>query len=152
MPSHGKQAYRPRVETLEARELLANYTVVNTDYSGAGSLRQAITDANANAGLDTIAFNIPGPGLHSISTYNLPYITDAVMVDGTSQPGYSGMPLIELDGVFAGFDGAALWIRAMGRLSKGLSLTAPRTLGAFVSTVPTTRYEPTLLVPTGLAR
>ena len=38
--------------------LLATYTVTNTDDSGAGSLRQAILDANGNAGADTIDFNI----------------------------------------------------------------------------------------------
>jgi hypothetical protein len=34
-------------------------TVTNTGDSGAGSLRQAIADANAAAGADTICFNIP---------------------------------------------------------------------------------------------
>src|SRR5258706_11084212 len=38
----------------------ATYTVVNTNDSGAGSLRQAITDANANAGADTINFDTAG--------------------------------------------------------------------------------------------
>ena len=40
------------------------FTVTNTNDSGAGSLRQAITDANAGgAGPHTIAFNIPGSGV-----------------------------------------------------------------------------------------
>ena len=37
------------------------YTVTSTADSGAGTLRQAILDANANPGADTIAFNITGP-------------------------------------------------------------------------------------------
>ncbi len=37
----------------------ATFTVTNTLDSGAGSLRKAISDANASAGADTIAFNIP---------------------------------------------------------------------------------------------
>ncbi len=37
----------------------AVFTVTNTNNSGAGSLRQAILDANAFAGADTIVFNIP---------------------------------------------------------------------------------------------
>jgi hypothetical protein len=41
----------------------ATYTVLNTNDSGAGSLRQAITAANLDAISDTIAFNIPGSGL-----------------------------------------------------------------------------------------
>ena len=41
--------------------------VTNTNDSGPGSLRQAITDANATADpRDTITFNIPGAGLHTI--------------------------------------------------------------------------------------
>ena len=40
------------------------YTVTNTNDSGAGSLRQAIMDANTNVGADTIAFNIPGSDPH----------------------------------------------------------------------------------------
>jgi len=35
------------------------FTVINTTDSGAGSLRQAILDANAHAGADTISFAIP---------------------------------------------------------------------------------------------
>jgi len=38
------------------------FTVTNTNDSGAGSLRQAILDANAAAGADTIAFNVSGTG------------------------------------------------------------------------------------------
>ncbi len=37
----------------------ATYTVINTNDSGAGSLRQAIADANAAPGADNIYFNIP---------------------------------------------------------------------------------------------
>ena len=37
----------------------STYTVINTNDSGVGSLRQAILDANAHAGDDTIAFAIP---------------------------------------------------------------------------------------------
>ncbi|MCU0716763.1 MAG: DUF4347 domain-containing protein, partial [Pirellula sp.] len=47
--------------------LLATYVVTNTNDSGAGSLRQAILDANANAGQDSIVFNITGTGTHTIT-------------------------------------------------------------------------------------
>lgn len=33
------------------------FTVTNANDSGAGSLRQAMNDANANPGVDTIRFN-----------------------------------------------------------------------------------------------
>jgi hypothetical protein len=39
----------------------ATFTVVTINDSGAGTLRQAITDANAAPGDDTIAFNLPRP-------------------------------------------------------------------------------------------
>src|SRR6185503_18088522 len=44
----------------------ATFTVINTNDSGAGSLRQAIIDANTNPGLDTISFNI-GSGPQTIT-------------------------------------------------------------------------------------
>ena len=66
------------------------YTVTSTADSGAGSLRQAILDANANPGADTIAFNIVGSGVHTIAPASaLPAITDAVTIDGYTQPGSS---------------------------------------------------------------
>jgi thiamine pyrophosphokinase len=44
----------------DADFILATYTVTNTNDSGAGSFRQAILDANANAGVDTITEVDPG--------------------------------------------------------------------------------------------
>ena len=55
------------LEALEHRWLPSSYTVTTTANSGVGSLRQAILDANANGGLDTIAFDIPGPGVQTIT-------------------------------------------------------------------------------------
>ena len=61
------------------------FTVTSTDDSGAGTLRQAILDANGNAGADIIAFNIPGPGVHTINPATpLPTITDPVMTIAVS--------------------------------------------------------------------
>lgn len=66
----------------------ATFTITNTLNAGAGSLRQAILDANAAAGMDTIAFAIPGAGPHSIGiTANLPTISGPVTIDGYTQPG-----------------------------------------------------------------
>ena len=76
----------------------ATFTVTTTADSGPGSLRQAILDANAAAGADTIAFAIPGsdpncqsnPGSCAIFPLSaLPGITDAVTIDGYTQPGSS---------------------------------------------------------------
>ena len=69
----------------------AGFVVTNTNDSGAGSLRQAIIDANANSGLDTITFNIlPATGVKTIAPLTpLPAITDPVTIDGSTQPGAS---------------------------------------------------------------
>jgi hypothetical protein len=98
----------------------ATYTVSNTADSGPGSLRQAILDANTNGGLDTIAFAIPGSGVHTIAVpaTALPSITSPVVIDGTTQPGFAGSPLIELHG---GQNGG-IWITAGGSTLRGLVL------------------------------
>jgi len=90
----------------------STFTVINTNDSGPGSLRQAILDANANPGLDTIAFAIPGPGVHTITPATpLDFLTGPVVIDGYTQPGSSAntdpvatnaVLLIELDGSVAG--------------------------------------------------
>lgn len=73
------------------------FVVINTNDSGAGSLRQAIIDANNSAGADTISFNIPGAGTRTIILQSvLPVVTGAVTIDGATQPGFSGSPLIAL--------------------------------------------------------
>ena len=65
------------------------YTVINVNDSGDGSLRWAITQANASIGFDTIEFNIPGGGVQTIglTSASLPWIKDPVHIDGYSQPG-----------------------------------------------------------------
>ncbi len=80
--------------------VLLPFTVSNTADSGPGSLRQAILDANANVGVtDTITFSIgTGPQTIAVGSAGLPIITDSVILDATTQPGYSGTPLITLDG------------------------------------------------------
>lgn len=66
----------------------AVYTVTNVADAGAGSLRQALLDANANPGLDEIHFNIPGSGVHAIAVAStLPGISSPVVIDGYTQPG-----------------------------------------------------------------
>ena len=77
----------------------ATFTVTNTNDSGAGSLRQALLDANANPGTDTIVFSI-GSGVQTITLATIfPTITDPVSIDGSTQPGFSGSPLIVIDGI-----------------------------------------------------
>jgi hypothetical protein len=87
-----------------ARVSADTFVVTNTNDSGPGSLRQAITDANAHlthpndlGGNDDIFFNIAGSNVHTITLLSgLPEITDRLGIYGGSQPGFNGKPLIEL--------------------------------------------------------
>lgn len=78
------------------------------------SLREAILAANSTTDTETIAFCIPGNGPHTIRPSSaLPPITDAVQIDGYTQPGAApntngtnngsnAVLMIELDGSQAG--------------------------------------------------
>lgn len=75
------------------------YTVVNTQDSGAGSLRWAITEANNHAGADQVSFNIPGSGVRVIALQTpLPSLAAQTSILGNTQPGYAGAPLVRIDG------------------------------------------------------
>jgi len=121
-----KQAARIRVRfawlvcaTIAASAQADTFTVTNAANSGAGSLRQAILNANAmqvTAGTlcapHTIEFAIPGAGPHTIQPMSaLPGFDIAITIDGYSQPGAVQNSLfdgdnailkIEVDGSLAG--------------------------------------------------
>jgi Calx-beta domain-containing protein/beta-propeller repeat-containing protein/carboxypeptidase family protein len=103
-----------------------SFVVTNVNNHGAGSLRDAIINANATIGTDTISFNIPGPGVQVISLLiALPDLTDPVVIDATTQPGYAGTPLIELDGTGLGtstVNSSGLNIKVGGSTVRGLSI------------------------------
>ena len=94
------QPFQPDFHGLEKRMMPSTFSVTSTSNSGPGSLRQAILDSNAAPpGVNSIDFNIPGAGVHTIAPSTpLPAITQGVAIFGTTQPGYSGTPLIEIDG------------------------------------------------------
>jgi CSLREA domain-containing protein len=72
---------------------------------GAGNgctLREAMNAANVNASKDTILFNIGSGGLTITPASSLPGINNPVYIDGTSQPGFAGQPIIEISGASAG--------------------------------------------------
>ncbi len=66
---------RPKMEGLEGRLVLANFTVTSlADNGSAGTLRSAIQQANANPGDDTIDFGVTG----------------TIFMNGTQMPAISG--------------------------------------------------------------
>src|SRR5436309_562666 len=88
-----------------ASTITVNSTADTAANDGVCTLREAIIAANTNtasgamagecaagvAGLDTIAFAIPGSGVHTITpASSLPQITEAVLIDGYSQPANGG--------------------------------------------------------------
>lgn len=121
--------------TLLIGELKANtFTVTNTNDSGTGSLREAITYANFMVGTHTINFNIPltdpnysaTTGVFTIKPASmLPYITRSnITIDGTSQAAYTGEtnplgPEILLDGNNNTIDNGFSIINASGITIKG---------------------------------
>ena len=95
-------SFRPRLETLEGREVPAVFTVTNTsaDYRVAGSLPYAVFQANYNSpGFDNIRFNIAGAGTHVINLTATLYVNSQMAIEGNTQPGYDGSrPLISVRG------------------------------------------------------
>ncbi|HET6546009.1 MAG TPA: CSLREA domain-containing protein [Rhodanobacteraceae bacterium] len=89
---------------VHAGTISVNSTADVADDDGACTLREAIASADSNAAsgasagecdagepsptIDTIAFAIPGSGVHTIAPASaLPGITEAVVIDGYTQPG-----------------------------------------------------------------
>ncbi|MCA1718587.1 MAG: Ig-like domain-containing protein [Actinobacteria bacterium] len=94
------------------------------------TLRAAIEEANATTAADTISFNIGGSGVKTISPMAaLPDITEAVTIDGYSEPGASPNTLdtgtdaalkIELSGANAVLGAIGLRITSRDSVVKGL--------------------------------
>lgn len=96
------------------------------------SLREAIDFANAHAGADEVRFNLPGGAspdpIRPLSA--LPAITDGILLDGTTQPGFSGLPLVEIDGSLAGAGVDGLVITGPDSLIRGLVVSLFKRLPA----------------------
>lgn len=119
-----KLAKSQLLEGLENRRLMATFAVTNVNDSGAGSLRAAITSANATPAADTITFNIAGNSKMIQPLTDLPIITAPLTVDGTTQSGYSDRPIVEIRGdkIVTPIRGG-LTIAAPNTTIKGLAVT-----------------------------
>ena len=101
---------RPSIEAMEGRQLLSTFTVSNLGDNPAGtadipgSLRDAIDQANAApvGTVATINFAI-GTGPQTIALLQpLPTLANPMIINGATQPGYAGRPIVEIDGTNAG--------------------------------------------------
>ncbi len=99
--------------------MLATFTVTSVLDSGAGSLRQAILDANATAAADVINFNMTGGTTINLSTA-LPIISQPLSINATTQPGYAGSPLVFLNGAAVPAGGNGFIVQASNSLIRGL--------------------------------
>ena len=96
----GHGMFSPRAERLEGRALLATFPVTTLLDGGAGSLRDAIVQANTNPGADDITFSVAGTiNLRSA----LPVIVDPVTIAGGTAPGFVSSPVVTVN--FAGRSG-----------------------------------------------
>jgi len=107
--------------------------VIRIEDTGPDTLRQAILDGNASPGGNIIVFDLPGEGPQTIHLESpLPPITSPTTIDGSTQPGFTGAPIVTFEGESNAFDG--LVIQAGPSVIRGLSLhgfaTAIRVEGA----------------------
>ncbi|HXV14381.1 MAG TPA: FlgD immunoglobulin-like domain containing protein, partial [Candidatus Krumholzibacteria bacterium] len=85
----GRDIYAQRIQS---DGQVVSFTVNSTaDVYVTGTLRSAIAQANAIVGPQVIRFDIPGAGPHVIDVMvqGLPAVTDALTIDGFTQPGAS---------------------------------------------------------------
>ena len=99
--------YKASDGALESNVATVNIThmlyVRNADDAGEGSLRWAVDNANSHVGLDTIRFAIGAGGPQTIQMSSpMSSIVDPVRIDGTSQPGFAGAPIVTLDAAGVG--------------------------------------------------
>ena len=119
-PSNNTSFFATAVAT--SSPFVVTKTSDNVPGSAVGSLRQAILDANQSPG-STITFDIPGTGPFVINTATaLPSIVVPTTIDGRTEPGYTGTPIVELDGGGGNFNGLTLGAGSNSSTIEGLSI------------------------------
>jgi parallel beta-helix repeat protein len=102
--------------------------VSNTSDSGAGSLRQAVEDANLSPGHDLIAFAIDDAlqvnGRYLIESAGLNVSSAMITIDGTTQYDFINAPIVELrDELGDSATGITLTFEATNSVVRGLAIT-----------------------------
>jgi len=136
-------------------------TIVNTNDTGQGSLRQFLANANAmsntglaqagrTAGIESAIFMISNgtsaPGLRASLNYfsggvatlspasPLPTVTDLVILDARTQPGWASVPIIEINGTGAGGGANGLTLSAGNSTVRGLVINRFSLSGILLTT------------------
>lgn len=116
-------SHSPLIDNVAVLATHPTLEVTNTFGAGPGSLRQAIIDANQDPNTNLIVFNIPGAGLQTINLSTvLPQINSPVIIDGTTQPGYAGTPLVRIQGTSLPMGSSLLSLLGGDSEVRGLSL------------------------------
>lgn len=112
------------IEPLEARIAPATFLVTNTLDSGPGSLRQAILDANASTGTDSVSISLPNLSIIQLKSV-LPAITETLHIAPTltsSRIGLDGSMAIGQSGVNLGSGLVLLGSASSNSSIKGLAI------------------------------
>lgn len=114
--------------------VVSTFVVSTLSDSGAGSLRQAIIDANATPGPDQITFSVGG--VIRVGRNALPTITGTTVIDGTTAPGYVAAPVVRVD--YQKTAGLTLAAGSDGSVISGLSLVDATGAGVTIAASDTT--------------
>jgi hypothetical protein len=107
-------------DALEPRQLMATFMVTTAADTGTGSLRWAIAQANATPAMDNIGFAI-GSGPATINIASTLTINQPVVIDATTQPGYTSSPIVRI--MNSGSSIGGLDVSGAGSVIRGLSIT-----------------------------
>ncbi|MFI5456220.1 MAG: beta strand repeat-containing protein [Isosphaerales bacterium] len=135
-----RRSFHAAGDHLESRIALSGLTVFVTSPgdAGTGTLRAAIMTANANPGT-TIDFRLQLTPATINLVSPLPQIIAPTTIDGTSQPGYKGTPLVTVNGsgvVVAPSPGIDFEPGSGGSLIEGLEITGFNIAGITVNDAP----------------
>jgi CSLREA domain-containing protein len=101
--------------------------------AGTCTLRAALEQANASAGPNRVVFNLPGDSYRiQPGSGHLPLITDPIVIDGSTQPGYAGSPVVHIDGSLLASSYSGLELVTNDSTIRGLVITGFEGNGLFL--------------------
>lgn len=124
----GRDVTSARAEGLERRLLLTTFVVTDPGdplsllHPGV-TLRDAIVASNLVPGPNTIAFNLPAGSTTIQPVIPLPAVTTSTLIDGTTQPGYAGTPIVWIQATAGSAGNNGLTLSASNSAVKGLAVT-----------------------------